>query len=43
MWWQSQVHGHSTADLDPVGMFAADFDTAEVPIAQAAATYLCAR
>ena len=28
---QSQVRGHNVADLDPLGIFAADLDTSEVP------------
>jgi len=28
---QSQVRGHNVADLDPLGIFAADLDSSEVP------------
>ena len=31
MWRQSQIRGHNVADLDPLGMFAADLDPSEVP------------
>jgi len=31
MWRQSQVRGHNIGDLDPLGIFAADLDTSEVP------------
>jgi len=31
MWRQSQIRGHNAASLDPLGMFAADLDTSEVP------------
>jgi len=28
---RSQVRGHNVADLDPLGIYAADLDTSEVP------------
>jgi len=31
MWRNWQVRGHNVADLDPLGIFAADLDTSEVP------------
>jgi len=31
VWRQWQVRGHNVADLDPLGIFAADLDTSEVP------------
>jgi len=31
MWRQWQVRGHNVAELDPLGIFAADLDASEVP------------